>query len=360
MKIYQRGKYWYLDYFLGDVRIRKSFGSSKEAAERALAELQEHNVVIEIPLAKPDEPAQADPSGMVFEKLCDYYLASKQGSKTPQSYRRDQVSINMLLKVFRRKPISAVTPFEVDQYRIMRRKQVEPATVNRDVACLKHMFNLAVDWEFLKVNRIQRIKKLREPPGRVRYLTKEEEERLIKCCAPHLKPIVIMAFNTGMRRGEILNLKWLDIDFVNLLITVTKTKTHEIRRVPINWTLYDELQRITKSESSYVFCDSQGRPYGDIKNSFIHARKLSGIVDFHFHDIRHHFASWFIMKGGDIRSAQLILGHKDIKMTMRYSHLSNTHLLEAVRKMDSKTQSDLGQVKIGAASDDQNNQNIAQ
>lgn len=360
MKIYQRKKSWYLDYFFGGVRIRKSFGNSKEAAERALAELQEHKVVIEIPLVKPDESAQADPSGMVFEKLCDEYLASKQGSKTPQSFRRDQVSIHMLLKVFRGKPINTITPFDVNQYQNMRRRQVEPATVNRDVACLKHMFNLAVDWDFLKVNRLLRVKKYKEPPGRVRYLTKEEEERLINCCKPHLKPIVITAFNTGMRRGEILNLKWSDIDFANLSITIIKTKNNEIRRVPINQTLYDELQRLPKSESGYVFCDANGRPYGDIKNSFNRAVKDAGLKDFVFHSIRHSAASWLVMKGVDIRSVQELLGHKDIKMTMRYSHLSNTHLLEAIRKLDLKTQKDSDQVNKGAKSDDQNNQKIAQ
>ncbi len=348
MKIYQRGKSWYLDYFSGGIRKRRSFGSSKEAAEKALAEMMAGDEPTPIPPAKPEGPAQADPAGMIFEKLCDEYLASKEGSKTIQSYRRDQVSINNLLKVFRGKPLSAITVFEVERYKNMRIKQVEPATVNRDVGCLKHMFNLAVDWELLKENRLLRVKKFKEPPGRTRYLKLDEIERLINNCAPHLKPIVITALNTGMRRGEILSLKWRDVDLENRIITVIKTKNNETKQLPINQSLHDELLRLPKSKNGYVFCDPMGQPIGDIKTSFNHAVKKTGLTDFHFHDLRHTYASHLAMIGVDIRSIQELLGHKDIKMTMRYSHLSNTHLMEAVRKLDLKYHHEPDQVKKGA------------
>jgi len=179
------------------------------------------------------------------------------------------------------------------------------------------------------------VKLLKEPPGRLRYLTPEELSRLLDACAPHLKPIALVAVHTGMRRREILSLRWSDVDLRKHTITLTKTKNNERCILPINGQLTDALRRIPRHvESPYVFCDGNGRPYDRIDNGFRRACKRAGIEDCRFHDLRHTFASHLIMRGASLRSVQELLGHKTGKMTVRYTHLSTPHLQETVHLLD--------------------------
>jgi integrase len=198
------------------------------------------------------------------------------------------------------------------------------------------MFRKAIDWDYLKSNPLQCVRRFKEPPGRVRYLTNDEIEKLLKCCAKHLKPIVMVALNTGMRKGEILNLKWSDIDMVNRMIKIAVSKNNELRYVPINDTLYSLLIDLQngKKKDGKVFVWKNGKPILRINNGFYNAMKRASIKDFRFHDLRHTFASHLAMNGVDIRVIQQLLGHKTISMTMRYSHLSNKNLRQAVDKLD--------------------------
>jgi len=130
-------------------------------------------------------------------------------------------------------------------------------------------------------------------------------------------PILILALNTGMRKSEILWLKWHDIDFKREVIHLYDTKNAE-KRVPKH------------PSSPYIFCDKKGQSYGDIKKSFLTAIEKSGIIDFHFHDLRHTFASQLVMSGVDLNTVRELLGHKSLEMTLRYSHLSPDHKKRAV------------------------------
>lgn len=337
MRIYKRGNSYILDSSSGGVRTRKSLGPSKEAAEQTLAEMKAGDRPAPALPATPD-PAKADKSGMIFDKLCDAYLEHSQATKVPQSHRRDRVSVKNLLRAFKGKPIKKILPYEMEQYMSQRRKMVKPATVNRELSCIKHMLNKAVNWRFLKYNALDVVKKFKEPPGRVRWLTTEEANHLIANCRDYLKPIVITALNTGMRKGELLRLEWNDVDLANRLITVRNSKNNESRSIPINETLYHLLaDKKAKTGFKLVFCHQDGSPFHEIYYGFIAAVQRAGLSDFHFHDLRHTFASWLVMQGVDIRVIQVILGHKTIAMTMRYSHVSEKTLREAVEKIASMT-----------------------
>jgi integrase len=138
-----------------------------------------------------------------------------------------------------------------------------------------------------------------------------------------------------MRRGEILSLKWAQVDLTNRKITLINTKNNESRVVPINATLYHELVRLReRSDGEYVFCRRNGSPAKDIRSGFDAAVARAGIKDFRFHDLRHTFGSHLVMQGVDLRTVQQLMGHKEVKMTMRYSHLSPEHVQEAVGKLD--------------------------
>lgn len=223
----------------------------------------------------------------------------------------------------------------IEKYKAKRLEKVAPATVNRELACLKHMYTKAIVWDFVKTNPVKRVKSLKEPPGRLRYLKQAEFEALFETCADYIKPILITALNTGMRKGEILKLKWADVDLKNRKITVIETKNNESRIVPINNTLYQELLSLfEKAKSEFVFTDSNGLPFGDIKKSFSAAVKRAGLENFRFHDLRHTFGSYLVMQGADLKTVQRIMGHKDIRMTLRYAHLSPRYVQEAVESLD--------------------------
>ncbi|GAN33481.1 MAG: site-specific integrase [Candidatus Brocadia sp. AMX2] len=182
---------------------------------------------------------------------------------------------------------------------------------------------------------VRKVKQLEENNKRLRYLTIEELQRLLGCCSPHLKPIVLVSVNTGMRKGEILNLKWDQVDLRHNFILLDKTKNGERREIPINSTLKELFASMPRSlESECVFVDKNGKPYGNIKRGFHTALKKAGIRDFHFHDLRHTFASHLVMTGVDLPSVKELLGHKSLTMTLRYAHLSSGHKRKAVEMLD--------------------------
>ena len=140
---------------------------------------------------------------------------------------------------------------------------------------------------------------------------------MIGCCSPHLKPIVITALNTGMRRGEILSLKLEQIDLRHGYISLVDAKSGEGREVPINNTLKRLFEEMPHSiESVYVFTDEKGNPYKSVNRSFNTALRKAEIYDFRFHDLRHTFASQLVMKGVDLTTVKELLGHKSLSMTL--------------------------------------------
>jgi integrase len=190
-----------------------------------------------------------------------------------------------------------------------------------------------MDWGMLTASPFKKGKRLmfKENNQRLRFLTEEEIDRLIDACNPHLKPIVETALHTGMRRGELLGLQWEQIR--NGFIYLTETKSAKSRQIPINDHVAGVFKNIRQKhglKSEYVFCDSQGRRFFEVKSSFISACKRAGIENFRFHDLRHTFASQLVMNGVSLKAVQELLGHADIKMTMRYAHLSKAHLQDAV------------------------------
>ncbi len=168
----------------------------------------------------------------------------------------------------------------IERFKIERIKKVSPATVNRNLACLKAMFNKAIQWGKVEENPVKKVRLLKENNRRLRYLEKEEIVSLLSKCSEHLRPIVIVALNTGVRKGKILGLKWQDIDFKRGIIYLLNTKNGEKREIPMNETVKTILmRRLRNPNSSYVFCDKNGKPVGNIRKSFFTALKKSGILN---------------------------------------------------------------------------------
>lgn len=220
------------------------------------------------------------------------------------------------------------------------RPPLKPATVNRRLATLKHMFTKAMNWKMVgeTVSKdVHTVELSREENRRNRFLSKEEIARLLGACGSdqkqrHLRPIVVFALNTGCRKDEILSLRWKNVDLRHGFIYIEKAKNSEARQIPINGPLRDMLTGLVRRvDVEYVFYDAKtGKRYREIRRSFGTALRKAGIHDFHFHDLRHTFASHLIMAGVDIATVSRLLGHKSLAMTLRYSHLAPKHLSNAV------------------------------
>ncbi len=185
-------------------------------------------------------------------------------------------------------------------------------------------------------NPMKAVKFFRESEGRLRFLEKEEIGRVYNACPDYLRPIVALAICTGMRKEEILGLKWLDIDFRRKIVTILKTKSQKKREIPIG----DGISRLLLKEkkhqdSPYVFCQADGRRIGSFRKAFKTALKKAGIEDFTFHDLRHTFASHLVMSGVDLKTIQEIMGHGSFKTTLRYAHLAQDHKRRAMKVLDS-------------------------
>lgn len=194
------------------------------------------------------------------------------------------------------------------------------------------MLNKAIQWGKLEKTPFKAVKLLKENNKRLRYLEKEEIVRLLSRCSKRLRPIVVLALNTGMRKGEILGLKWQDIDFRRGIIYLYNTKNGEKREIPINEMVKTALLRTLKHpDSPCVFCDKDGKPVGNIRKSFFTAMRKSGIISFRFHDLRHSFASHLVMAGVDLNTVRELMGHKTLEMTLRYARPTYLQTIRGVQ-----------------------------
>ena len=280
-----------------------------------------------------------------FNEFADEYLEKwSKVEKEPASYIRDTHSMKHLKDYFGKKPIVTIKRRDVEQYVAHRKATVAmPGTINRELSCLKNMLRKAVDWEYIETNPAWGVRQQREEVQEFGFLLEGESCRLINECPPHLQPIVIVALNTGMRRGELLSLQWQDVDFNKGdkgLIAVRKTKNHETRYIPINALVRETLlalpRNITGGKSiSFVFAKSTGEGLKSIRNGFEAAVKRAEIgKHIRFHDLRHTFASHLVMRGVDLRTVAKLMGHRDIRVTMRYAHLAPEHLQAAVDALE--------------------------
>jgi len=210
-----------------------------------------------------------------------------------------------------------------------------PATVNRELACLRHMLNKAVDWGLARANPMRGVKLFREENQRTRILSEDEEARLLAACEEsrswRLKLIVLTALHSGMRKGEILRLRKADVDFQAGFVNVEQSKSGHGRRIPLNATLREALLgAVGQSSSEYMFGGDNGQPVVNLKTGWQAALKRAGIEGVTFHTCRHTFGTRLVMKGVDLVTVAELMGHRTLKMTQRYSHPTPEHKRRAV------------------------------
>ena len=338
--IYKRGNIYWLSYAGLDSKVVRE-SSGKDDYDEALSILLDRRKAVKEG-REPDIPKITNTAfNELIERYCEWMIGRHKSAQS-KLYRIKQVK-NHFGEHVKLKHFSTLS---VEQYQThLINTGLQNGSVNKNIGLIKAMFTKAVEWEMVHedvLKKVRKVKQLKENK-RLRYLAKEEMKELVNSCEPHLKPIVIMALNAGMRKSEILTLKWDNVDLIHInpdegiygWILLDKTKNNERRELPINLTLRSTLDGITRRlDVPYVYYQKTGKRYQDIKRSFGTACRRSKIRDFHFHDLRHTFASQLAMAGVPIATISKLLGHKDIKTTMRYSHLSPSHLGKALDILD--------------------------
>lgn len=322
MGLYKRGKtYWFTMTHDGQ-RIRESLGTDNERlAKKAYAKM-----VVDIVEGRYFETAIA--KNIRFEEMSGKYLKCYEHS-------RDATSMKHLAPFFDGLTLFEISTRLVGEYRTERLKTAKPATVYQELALLRRMFNVAIkEWQWLRMNPVSSLSfSIGNRNARTRWLTLDEEEKLLGCATnpAWLQPLLVVALHTGMRRGEILALTWRDVDLTRRLIRVEKSKNGEKRSIPISATLHATLKGIKVRDISGRLFPLAVR---SLRVGFERAVEKAGLEDFHFHDLRHTFATRLVQNGVDLYKVKELLGHKTIAMTMRYSHHYPESLRSSVEVLD--------------------------
>lgn len=336
--ISKRNGKWRIDYRFKGQRHRIIVGRSKKKALEVLHKIEGDiiNQKFHIPASKK----------MSFKDLADYWLENySKISNAPSQYKKNRERIdNHLLPFFGNHDISDITPRLIDEYKRSKLDKISPATINRTLAIMRKMYNDAVRWKFVVTSPMRHVSQLHEQEKGFDFYKEDEVKKFLGSCSSDFKPIATLAVYTGMRAGEIVALKWEDVDLERKLIKVAKsglgnTKSRKIRYVPINSKLLRVFKALAKrKKGDLVFPDSKGKMRGiDFRWEMRRAAYDAELKTIRMHDLRHTFASNFVIKGGNIVSLQKILGHSTVNMTMRYAHLSPDFMAQEIESLDFET-----------------------
>lgn len=297
---------------------------------------------------------------ILFEEVLTVFLRSRQDARSFKDFR---LHGRRLLQSFSKTVMNGLSAAMVSAY--VRKRQgenVSNATINRELAVLSAAINhYNREFEMTLPNPVMG-RLLKEREGRLRWLTREEADALVHAAeqyeqAGHLPPLIRLALNTGMRRGEMLGLEWRRVDLKGNMIHLegAQTKSGKRRSIPLNKEAREAVvdrarYRATHCPASrWVFVNSDGERIKDVKRSFNTACKRAGIEDFRFHDLRHTCAAWLVTKGVPLAEVRDLLGHSTVIMTERYAHLAPENVRSAVALLDTDagSESRSGHAQIG-------------
>jgi integrase len=334
---------------------------------KALSEAMDHGA-----------PLDAKPKGKAGDvKTLEDFLTMRYTEVIEDRKAKDATlaAIRAVFKDLLDKPLAAITSWHMAQFKARRKKAgIAPATINRDLDRIRAALNSAVKLKLLASNPVVGVDRLKVENERVRYLLADEEKRLRKALierdterrqqrasgnawakvrgynarhawtkdeyTDHLAPLVLVAINTGLRRGELFGLTWgrVNLERAQLEVAASTAKTGKVRHVPLNAEALDVLTRWKRQGSGegLVFPGGEATRLTNINKAWASLVQAAEIEDFHFHDLRHHFASRLMMTGADLYTVSKLLGHSDPNMTQRYAHLSPEHNAAAVAKLMAK------------------------
>lgn len=353
MAVRKRGRIWYYDFQIRKERYR---GAIPEARTKHEAEQAETKIRTELFEGRYGKEKQLSP--FLHEFINETYLMWARGNK--RTAYDDELTCKVICEHFGRVRLSDINPLHVERFKQSRRttptkrgQPRKPATVNCELTILSSVFRLAVDAGHIAANPCRKVKPLRVNNARFRYLTQEEETRLMEALESNelLRRIVVIAINTGLRRGEIFSLCWNDVDFWLNSIHVRESKTGKGRVVPMNKEARELLLSVNRDGDLIFRSPYTGNRLTKIDKGFRAACRRAELEDFHFHDLRHTFATRLAEGGADAFTIAEILGHSSLVMTKRYTHVSDERKRKAVELIGKKENgvANVSQMKIRQA-----------
>ncbi len=334
MGLYKRGRVWWMRFSYNGKQIRRP----TETTDKKLAEKIYFKVLTQIAEGKWFDIDEG--SKRTFEDLVARYEATE--FKKLKSWRSVESYLKQLKEFFGSFAVSQINSAVIEDFK-QKRKEAgdQPATIVRKLNILKRIFNLAKK-RWLWVKDVPSIEMpARADRKRVRHLTFAEFDELLGKCEPWIRGLVIVAAWTGLRKGNILNLKRSQVNIVNRTISIDgeETKNGEHLVIPVAAPALEAIKdamKVTHLNSPYVFCTANGKPFNpmEVQRAFKEALTKAGIDDFRFHDLRHCFASWNRQAGVDLDTLADLMGHKDTRMTRRYAHIGPKHLHVAIQQLE--------------------------
>ncbi len=336
MGIYKRGRIWWMRFtYRGhQYRISTTFTNKKKAEKvyaKNLNDIREGRWFGKMPGEE-----------IRFREMMKKYLEDHSSkNKAPSSHRRDLGLAKHLNRFFGDFFITHITPKHLSKYKLMRREEgASPRTINYELSLMGHAFNLAIkEWEWVRENPVSKVSKERVINLRDRWLTFEEEEKLLWASPPWLREMIIFSLETGLRQGELLNLQWSQVDLCRRTITLLEQKNRTIDTLPLNERAMEVLKTKSKVRylrSNYVFCNKEGNKIDprNLLRAFYEAVKRAGIERLRWHDLRHTFATRLAQAGVDLYKIQKLGRWKEISMLSRYAHHYPESLRDGVEVLD--------------------------
>lgn len=327
--VYKRGDTWWVRFRHDGHHIRRSAKTSKKAEAQAYL----HRLIEEF----RSTGGKTVPRYPLTEAIDAFFETSSLKASTLATYRFHAVVVLRLLGHLHLDEIDRRALGEFVATR--KRTGVTDATIRRDLSFLGSIFTAAIRRGWVETSPVTAFNKraLKESRPRIRFVSRDEFARLYDAACETLKPILVLAVETGMRKEELLSLRLEQIDLPRREVHLELTKTGSPRRVPLSVTAADTiralLERRGRPATPFLFCKSDGGRIGDPKKGFKAACRRAGIKDFRYHDLRHTFASWWVQEGGDLYRLSRILGHATLQMTARYGHLRTADLHDEMEKV---------------------------
>lgn len=334
--MYLRGQIWWTKIRHDGKKVEKSLKTSS----RILAQKREAKIRTEV----IDGTFFKKPKGnkiTVASLISKYLEEHSKPNKGKITHKNDEYFSKRIIQRFGNKYLNDVKPMHISKFITDRRNDgVGDVTVNHELRLLRHAFNLAInEWELINETPFAKIKIPSGDVKRVRYLSADEEERLMNALPEWLKPIVVIARETGLRLSNIAYLQWSQVNIFSKMIILERTKNGEPHSVPMTESVHNILKTFyMDKKNSYVFgFGKDGKPFRHwwISKSFRDTCRSVGVENFRFHDLRHDFCSRLVQRGADLYSVAGLAGHKDIKTTQRYSHLSPEKLRSTIQILNS-------------------------
>ncbi len=329
MPVRKIGDNWYFDLRVNGARFREVIPNARTRKQAEQAELKFRQELYEARFN-----TQIAEAPLLSDFIDQHFLPWSRANK--RSWYADGWRSRSLKTFFEGKRLDEINPQLIERFKntegektSKRGSKQSLSSVNRKLELLSRILSMAVDYGMIHSNPCQRVRKFQLDNRRERYLSVDEESRLMSVLfgrRAYLKPIIILALNTGMRRGEILNLEWWQIDFSTNRLIVTKTKSGKPRHIPMNQIVRETLIELKETSGAKFVFESRrnpGHPIQDPKKSFKGALKDAGIENFRFHDLRHTAGTRLAEAGADAFTIKDILGHASIQTSAIYVHATD-------------------------------------